>query len=191
MGRYGVASRALVQLAVEFPALFNPMMVELLEAPAETLVTVPETEMPLTCVLWRVAQDRSEELKLRLARIWNTKDVETLFRQTCCHKLVVHAEMQLINFYDHNQPLKPTFRFTGVSKKSCYLSHMFLTTHPESFCVSSCHQKLYLTWIPPPAVGPKMYRRYKTLTTELSKVMEATARQALEGRMGIRGSQSP
>jgi len=186
LGRYGVASRALVQLAIEFPAMFNTMMVEPLAAPAKIPVVVPETEEPLICVLRRVVGSRAEELKPRLARVWNTTDAEALFRQTCCRNLVVHAEMQLINFYDHNQQCKPTFRFIGVSKKSCYLCHMFLTTHPESFCVSSCHQKLYLPWIPPPATDSKVYKRYKALTNELSKVMEATAKQDLEDRLDLR-----
>ena len=36
----------------------------------------------------------------------------------------------------------------------------------------------------PPAAGSSIYKRYKAIATELSKVMEATARQDLEGRLG-------
>ncbi|KAL9630478.1 MAG: hypothetical protein Q9164_006393 [Protoblastenia rupestris] len=91
--------------------------------------------------------------------------------------------MQLVSFYDYNQEYKPSFRFLGVSKKSCYLCRMFLTTHPESFDVSSCHQKLYISWMVPPAADSSIYKRYQAIATELSKVMEATARQDLEGRL--------
>ena len=140
--------------------------------------------MPLSCVLRRVLGDRVEEFVPRLARIWNTTDAETHFRRACSLDLVAHAEMQLVNFYDHNRLWKPQFRFIGFSKKSCYLCHLFLTNHPDSFSVSSCHQKLYPSWIPPPAVESKVYRRCKAITIELSKVMEATPKQDLDGRLG-------
>ena len=54
LGRYGIASKALVQLAFEFPALFNPVIVEPVVAPLRTPFTFPEGEIPLTCVLRRV-----------------------------------------------------------------------------------------------------------------------------------------
>jgi hypothetical protein len=92
--------------------------------------------------------------------------------------------MQLVNFYDHNRERLPQFRFFGVSKKSCYLCHLFLTTYPDSFCVSSCYQKLYPSWIPPPATESKVYKRCKAIMTELCKVMEATSKQELDGRLG-------
>lgn len=50
LGRYGIASKALVQLAFEFPALFNPVIVEPVVAPLWTPFTFPEGEIPLTCV---------------------------------------------------------------------------------------------------------------------------------------------
>lgn len=191
LGRYGIASRALVQLASEFPALFNPMIVESVIAPSRTSFSIPKDEAPLTCVLRRVIGARTEEHIPRLARVWNIADVETHFRRACSLDLVVHAEMQLISFYDHDQQCKPSFRLIGVSKKSCYLCYMFLATHPESFCVSSCHQKLYLPWIPPPATDSRIYKRYKAITTELCKLMEAAAKQDLEGRLGGRRRSIP
>jgi hypothetical protein len=184
LGRYSIASKALAQLAVEFPALFNPMIVEAVPAPPNTRFAMPKEASPLTCVLRRVAGGREKEYISRLSRIWNALDPEACFRGACSLNLVVHAEMQLVSFYDHNVQCTPSFRFIGVSKKSCYLCRMFLTTHPESFNISSCHQKLYLAWIPPPADDPTVYKRYKSMTTELAKVMEATAKQELESRLG-------
>lgn len=184
LGRYGIASKALVQFASEFPALLNSMTVKPVIAPSRTPFTIPEDEVPLTSVLRRVVGPRTPEYLSRLARVWNTPDVESYFRRACPLNLVVHAEMQLVNFYDHNRQCKPSFRFIGVSKKSCYLCHMFLATHPESFCISSCHQKLYLPWIPPPATHSSIYRRYKAITNELSKLMEAAAKHDMENRLG-------
>lgn len=186
LGRYGIASKALVQLAFEFPALLNPMIVEPVMAPSRTPFTISEGEVPLTCVLRRVVGARTPEYLSRLAKVWNTPDAETFFRRACSLNLVVHAEMQLVNFYDHNPQCRPSFRFIGVSKKSCYLCHMFLATHPDSFCISSCHQKLYLPWIPPPATDSNVYRRYKVITNELSKLMEAAAKHDMEKRLGER-----
>ncbi|KAI9773664.1 MAG: hypothetical protein M1840_006938 [Geoglossum simile] len=183
LGRYSIASKAFVRLASEFPALFNPMIVEPVTSPPITRFT-PKDAKPLTSALRRAAGGSEKEYISRLASIWDTADPEAHFRRVCSKNLVVHAEMQLISFYDHHPDCKPSFRFIGVSKKSCYLCHMFLLSHPDSFSVSSCHQKLYVSWIPPPAVQPNIYRRYKRMTTELSKVMELAARRDLDYRLG-------
>lgn len=184
LGRYGIACKVLVKLASEIPALFNPMIVKPVPAPVSTRFTFPEQELPLTCVLRRVVRRSANKYLSRLATVWNTVDPEAIFRTACPLTLTVHAEMQLLNFYDHNCQFKPSFRFIGVSKKSCYLCHTFLATHPESFVTSSCHQKLYVSWIPPPATDLKVYRKYKALTLQLSKKMEETAKQDLESRLG-------
>ncbi|CZR51798.1 uncharacterized protein PAC_01675 [Phialocephala subalpina] len=187
LGRYGIASKAFVELATKLPSLVNPMIVEPVLAPPKTPFAVPEEETPLTCVLKRtVGEKRTEELIPRLAAIWNTTDAEAHFRKACSLNLVAHAEMQLVNFYDHSQQCRPILRFIGVSKKSCYLCHLFLTNYSDSFSVSSCHQKLYPTWMPPPAVNSKIYKRYKVITRDLSKTMEATAKQHLDSRLGTK-----
>ena len=153
-------------------------------APLKTRFAVQEDKAPLACVLRRIVGGSEEEYLSRLARVWNTDDAEVYFQRACSLNLTVHAEMQFVSFYDYNQEHKPSFRFLGVSKKSYYLCRMFLANHPESFDVSSCHQKLYISWMVPPAPNSGIYKRYKNIATELSKVMEATARQDLEGRLG-------
>lgn len=47
LGRYEVAARALIQLALEFPGLFCPMLVRAVEAPS--LVTVPRERVSPGC----------------------------------------------------------------------------------------------------------------------------------------------
>ena len=186
LGRYGIASKAVLQLPSEFPALFNPMTVESLSAPQKTRLCAGSDTLPLSCVLKRVVNDRADEVKPQLARLWNTEDAEAFFRKSCTFDSVVHAELQLLSFYDDYPQLKPAFRFIGVSKKSCYLCSMFLRTHPESFDVSSCHQKLYRSWGPPPTENVQVYRRYKTIIRDMSEMMEATARRDLDTRLGIK-----
>ncbi|KAE8441083.1 hypothetical protein EG329_005878 [Mollisiaceae sp. DMI_Dod_QoI] len=192
LGRYGVAAKAFVELVAELPSLINPMIVEPIIAPSKTSFAVSEEEKPLTCALRRiVGGDKTEELIPRLAAIWNKSNAEAHFRTACSLNLVAHAELQLVSFYDHNQHYLPTFRFIGVSKKSCYLCHLFLTNHPDSFVVSSCHQKLYPTWIPPPAIDSKVYQRRKAITKDLSKTMEAMAKQHLDNRLGTKRRPMP
>lgn len=113
LGRYGIACKVLVQLASEIPALFNPMIVKPVPAPVSTRFTFPEQELPLTCVLRRVVRRSADKYLSRLATVWNTVDPEALFRTACPLNLTVHAEMQLLNFYDHNCQFKPSFRFMG------------------------------------------------------------------------------
>lgn len=184
LGRYSIASRVFIQFASEFPALFNPMTVEAVKAPSSTRYTLDNQEFPLTCVLRRVAGASADAYLTRLAGIWNAADPENHFRKACSRSLTVHAEIQLVAFYDHNPHAKPSIRFLGVSKKSCYLCRMFLTTHPDSFMTSACHQKLYPSWSPPLATDAKLYRRYKALIANLSQIMEATAREELISRLG-------
>lgn len=186
LGRYGIAARALVQTASELPALFNPIFVQPIAAPPKARFEILKEDMPLTCVLRRVQEINIEDAIPRLARIWDTNDVEGFFRRSCSVDLVAHAELQILNFYDHNPEQMPRLRFIGVSKKSCYLCSVFLATHPEAFYVSSCHQKLYLSWIPPPAVNVTVYKLYRTITKDMTKRMEAIAKKDLSSRLGLR-----
>lgn len=184
LGRYGVASRALCKLPAEFRALFCPMRIETIESISRLEFSITKGEHPLRDVLRRIAGGQEEEFARRLATIWGVTDPEPRFRKACRLDLAVHAEMQLIGFYDQNPELMPSFRFMGVSKKSCFLCHRFLQDHPASFSVSSCHQKLYLAWRSPPTSDKKVYRTYKTIVTNLCVQMEATARRELRSRIG-------
>ncbi|KAL1845423.1 hypothetical protein Plec18170_009779 [Paecilomyces lecythidis] len=189
LGRYAVASRVFVQLAVEFPALFNPMTVEAIPAPDKTPFS--RNEISLDLVLRRLIGNREEEYRSRLARVWAQTDVETYFREQFPTSLAVHAEMQLLGFYDHDPQKLPSFRFIGVSKKSCYLCDKFLAIHPKSFRVSACHQKLYVSWIPPHSADSRIYAGYRSLTTTLTKTMETVAMQDLLQRLGTPRRQVP
>ncbi|KAJ9292675.1 hypothetical protein DTO271G3_8568 [Paecilomyces variotii] len=189
LGRYAVASRVFVQLAVERPALFNPMTVEAILAPDKTPFS--RNEISLDLVLRRLIGNREEEYRSRLSRVWAQTDVETYFREQFPTSLAVHAEMQLLGFYDHDPQKLPSFRFIGVSKKSCYLCDKFLAIHPKSFRVSACHQKLYVSWIPPHSADSRIYAGYRSLTTTLTKTMETVAMQDLLQRLGTPRRQVP
>jgi hypothetical protein len=125
-----------------------------------------------------------------LAKIWNSEDPEALFRDICEKDLVVHAELQIVGFYEENRDLKPVSRFIGASKKCCYMCATFLAYHPGGFSASSCHQKIYLS-LPPTTTSPKVYRRFKDLTAQLCVRLESIAREELIERFGERRGYSP
>lgn len=182
LSRYGVAAKALVGLAVNFPELFNPMTVQTVAGYSAFPFAVSQGS-PLRRVLRRTIGAREKDSVACLGRIWNTESPEVFFAQACSLDLVVHAEMQLLGFYDNHPEYKPTIRFFGVSKGSCYLCNKFLAVHPKNFKVSSCHQKLFPGWSPPIPANPVIYRLYKSLASNLSTTMETAAKQELESRL--------
>lgn len=188
LGRYAVASKALLKLAAEMSSLFNPMLVETVTAPPKTLFSLWSDAKPLDGVLRRVccSPEEAKDYTSRLARLWDTRDAERCFREACELELPVHAEMQLLGFYDQNPGREPTFRFLGVSKKTCFLCQQFLIRHPRLFSVSSSHQKLYPRWRPPPSAEANIYRRYRNTTKEVSQAMETVAKEELLNRLGVR-----
>jgi hypothetical protein len=109
---------------------------------------------------------------------------EDYFQKASCAKLIVHAELQLANFYKHNLSLKPKFQFISVSKKSCHMCYLSLAALPEPLTTLACYHKLYTSWILPPTTSPNIYRMFKKLATDLSAKLEATAKQNLETRLG-------
>ncbi|KJK86017.1 hypothetical protein H633G_10135 [Metarhizium anisopliae BRIP 53284] len=115
LGRYAIAAKALIQLALEFPGLFNPMIVEPVSAPPKRRFKCPEVGAPLTSVLRRIVGGHEIDTASRLARVWDVLDAESHFRKTCTLDLWVHAEVQLVSFYDHHPERKPAFRFVGVT----------------------------------------------------------------------------
>ncbi|KAF6805111.1 hypothetical protein CSOJ01_09744 [Colletotrichum sojae] len=186
LGRYAVSCRALCRLALEHPDLFSSIRVEALAAPPPFSFSFPGEDQPLRDVLRRIAGEHQEEnLARRLSMFWGSSaPPEAHFRRICHVRLAVHAELQLLGFYDAHPELLPSFRFIGASKKSCFLCQRFLQGHPAAFSVSSCHQKLYLAWKPPAASDSKVYKMYKFIITNLCVSMESTARQELQGRIG-------
>ncbi|KAK7446456.1 hypothetical protein Landi51_07403 [Colletotrichum acutatum] len=114
LGRYGVASIALCRLPTEFRALFCPMRIETIKPIPRLEFLITEEERPLRDTLRRVAGGQEQEFARRLATVWGVTDPEPRFRKACRLDLAVHAEMQLIGFYDQNPELMPSFRFMGM-----------------------------------------------------------------------------
>ena len=181
LGRYGIASRAFFQIVMELPALFDPMNVE--SVPVRGKTPIYTRELNLVRVLRRLVGSKEEECLRRLQHIWKGKgDPQNYFLHQCPTHLTVHAELQLVGFYDENPERIPSFRFIGVSKKSCYLCDRFLALHPLSFTTSACHQKLYSTWATPSTRNNKSYDLYKSIATKLIGIMEVCIKEELDRR---------
>lgn len=184
VSRYGAAAKCLVKAAMEVPSLFESISVKAISAPQLVRYRVSASKQPLISMLRRIPGIEPDSALHELARMWNTTDPEKLFREKCKVDLAVHAELQILRFYDENEQVKPRNRFIGVSKKSCYLCSTFLAYHTAGFVTSSCHQKMYLS-IPPPSTNPKIYRRFKDLTSQICVRMESMAKEDLIARLQL------
>lgn len=134
-------------------------------------------------VLRRLNSSQVETYRRRLSQIWKGKgNPQSYFARQRPDHFSVHAELQLVSFYDDNPHVKPSFRFIGVSKKSCFLCSRFLANHPLSITTSACHQKLYSTWAAPSTKASKVHNSYKLIIKRLICTMEAAIKQQLDLR---------
>ncbi|GKT68577.1 hypothetical protein ColTof4_01000 [Colletotrichum tofieldiae] len=185
LGRYHAATKAMLKLAVKQPDLFTSIHVEPVDAPEQEEFSLGTERTPLFTVLKRVTKADPKELKEKLGQTWFTDDPESRLRRACKMTLTVHAEMQLLSFYDHNPHLTPRLLFMGTSKKACYLCNEFMSRHPLTIGVSASHQKLYPTWMPAPC-SSAVRKKHKVLLWEFSRHLEQTTVRDLETRLGIR-----
>ncbi|KAF3767952.1 hypothetical protein M406DRAFT_338624 [Cryphonectria parasitica EP155] len=185
LGRYAAAAKALLKLATKQPSLFFSIHVEAIQAPEQERFATSNPDALMT-MLKRLSEGNKEQFMSRLGQIWLTDDPELRFRRACRHTLTVHAEMQLLSFYDHHAELTPRLLYMGTSKKACFLCHKFLSRHPLGMSVSASHQKLYPSWMPAPCSISSVRKKHKVLLWELSRHLEQTTVRDLETRLGIR-----
>lgn len=186
LGRYYAATKAMLKLACKQPLVFtNGIHVELVDAPEPQKFSLGQEKSPLLTVLKKITKADPQVLKVELGQTWLTDDPELRLRRACRMTLIVHAEMQLLSFYDHNLHLTPRPLFMGTSKKACYLCHEFMSRHPLTIGVSATHQKLYPTWMPAPC-SSAVRKKHKVLLWEFSRHLEQTTARDLETRLGIR-----
>ena len=139
----------MVKLAMKQPELFAGIHIRDVDAPASEKFALHQEKTPLRKALKRLLKNDCEMTLDKLAQRWESDDVEVNLRRACRLTLTLHAEMQLLEFYDRNPALVPQLRLMGTSKKACYLCHEFLLHHPLHIRVSASHQKVYPTWMPP------------------------------------------
>ncbi|KAI1051238.1 hypothetical protein LB506_013033 [Fusarium annulatum] len=186
LGRYFAAAKATIKLAIKQPFLFTSIHIEVIDAPDQERFTLGNDLAALKTVIQKLTNVDHDKLMSQLGQIWLTGDPELRFRQACRLTLTVHAEMQILSFYDHHPELTPRLAFMGTSKKTCFLCHRFMSRHPLQMSASASHQKLYPSWMPAPCFISDVRKRNKTLLWELSRHLEDTTARDLETRLGIR-----
>ncbi len=82
----------------------------------------------------------------------------------------IHAELQLIIFYETHPGLKLYCNYVGCSKRSCYLCYNFIERH-GLFKVHGCHQSLYSLWTVPEAITFANNQRAMTFKNALGWIV--------------------
>jgi hypothetical protein len=188
LARYTAAIKSMVKLAVKQPQLFASIHVQGVEAPPTQKFSLLQDKLPLQKTLKRLIKKDFKITVDKLARRWETEDVEAKLRNACRIELTLHAEMQLIKFYECNPVLVPQMRLMGTSKKACYLCHEFLLLHELRIRVTACHQKIYPTWMPPLYHNIPGAPSNKTFRKLSKKVEKVTIREL---KMGLEAAQRP
>ncbi|ETS74021.1 hypothetical protein PFICI_13887 [Pestalotiopsis fici W106-1] len=185
LARYWAAVKSMVKLAVKQPRVFANIQIQEIKAPEQESFRLSPKEMHLREALQRLVKNDCRTTMDKLAQRWKTNDVEGKLRDKCKVNLTLHAEMQLVGFYERNPDLVPQLRLMGTSKKACFLCHEFLLRHPLGIRVSACHQKVYPTWMPPPSHNVPGTPRNK-LFWDFSKHIERVTVKALKTELSAR-----
>lgn len=193
LGRYYAATQAMINFALRRPELFRSIRIEAVASPPALKFEL-KNKKALSVLLQKLCTNKDwGGLMSDLGRIWIRrdeeghfrKDPEDHFRRKCKHTLVLHAEMQLLGFYDQHPKRRPQSLFMGTSKKACYLCEKFLAKHPLKMVVSASHQKIWPSWMPPPSSGPST-KIYEAILWNLKRDLEKTAARDLQGELGHR-----
>lgn len=154
IARYRSAIKSMVKLAAKQPEVLVGIHIQEVKAHNSVRFSLPTGGAPLlTAVRNLVGKDSRmtmEQLENHLEKHFGTQDVEAQLRKACRLNLTLHAEMQIVVFYEGNGSSAPQMPFIGTSKKACFLCYEYLLQHPLRLQVSACHQKIYPSWMPPP-----------------------------------------
>ncbi|ERF70417.1 hypothetical protein EPUS_05236 [Endocarpon pusillum Z07020] len=84
---------------------------------------------------------------------------------------VLHAEMQLLLFYETQPEIQLADNYIGISKRSCYLCATFIRFHGK-FIMEGVHQQLYCLWTIPSTIAFRDTMRENHFLTALSNLCE-------------------
>ena len=150
VARYHSAIKSMVKLAAKQPEILAGIQIREIKAPNPRPFSIFNDKTPLLAAIKKLVGEDSEMIIEQLEKHLGTDDAEARFGRACHLDLTLHAEMQLIVFYEGNPSLAPRMPFIGTSKKACFLCHEYLLRHQLRLQVSACHQKIYPSWMPPP-----------------------------------------
>jgi hypothetical protein len=182
IARYHAAIKSMVKLATKQPEIFADISIREIKAPKLCPFSLADEKAPLLTILKKLVKGDSGITMERLEKHLGTQDAEARLRRACRLNLTLHAEMQIIVFYEGNPSSAPRMPFIGASKKACFLCYQYLLQHPLRLQVSACHQKIYPSWMPPPYYPvPGQFK--STPFLKLSKWIEQLTRRELKSAL--------
>lgn len=193
IARYHSAVKSMVKLAAKEPEVFQSVQIQAVKASNSQSFRLPAGQAHLLAAVKKLVGDESGITMERLEKHLGTQDVEGQLRNACRLNLTLHAEMQLVVFYEGNPALAPRISFIGTSKKACFLCHEYLLQHPLRLQVSACHQKIYPSWMPPPyhsTPGKFKNAPFVRLGTRIEQLTGKDLKTALTGRQRPRNQDS-
>ncbi|KAJ5740628.1 hypothetical protein N7493_000500 [Penicillium malachiteum] len=95
------------------------------------------------------------------------KEFENVCKKASREPFSLHAEMQLISYYDESKVSPPTFQYFGCSKKTCLLCETFLSSLPMPINTRGRHGICYPAWGLPCLKSAKAIITAKTMERSL------------------------
>jgi hypothetical protein len=179
IARYRSAIKSMVKFAAKEPEVFAGIHIRDVKAPNSRSFTLSNEKTPLLAAVRSLVKEDPGVIMEQLEKHLGTQDVEVRLRRACRLNLTLHAEMQIVVFYEGNPDSVPRMPFIGTSKKACFLCHRYLLQHALRLQVSACHQKIYPSWMPPPYYP--IPGRFKSAPfVKLSKEIEQLTKRELK-----------
>ncbi|KLO81468.1 uncharacterized protein LW93_8178 [Fusarium fujikuroi] len=182
VARYHSAIKSMIKFAVKEPGIFVNIGILPINAPRPCPFKFPYGEAPLLAIVQRLLGKDTNSAMEKLEKHLGTQDVEPKLRKACPPKLTLHAEMQIVVFYEGKPGLVPHLRLIGTSKKACFLCDQYLRHHPLRLQASACHQKIYPSWMPPPyyrVPGTSAQLPFIKLSGDIEKLTRRELKSAL------------
>lgn len=168
IARYYSSVKSMVKFAMKEPGVFVNIQIRAIEASEQVSFSVPKRKHLLRNQVESLTGQDGTRIMADLSQLWETETPESKFAKACPSELTLHAEMQLLGFYDSNPRCAPNPRFIGTSKKACFFCYEYMKQHHLRFQVSACHQKVYSTWLPPKAKTQKNIWKFHDLVKQLA-----------------------
>ncbi|KAG0639300.1 hypothetical protein HOY80DRAFT_97261 [Tuber brumale] len=187
LGRYKSASVALVTGAKRYPEMFTNLEVEAVpQLASEAAASMGFRGIYVGDVAQKLTANSVQQCLKRLQSVTDLKDerLASRYQELCQEKLTVHAEIQMVKFYEENPHIgRPTF--IGCSKKSCYLCTLFIQLEGK-FDVATKAQShyqpiLYNSWTVPTmkCSSPENAVMYTFVVDKMSRILEDSCRTIL------------
>jgi len=144
LGRYKAASHGLVHVAKRYPEAFKATEIQTVDPPLRESFAFPENpDTGLAKLASELTGTQVDEAVQQLKTMTglSASKLLTKYEELYLGRPSIHAEVQLVKFYEENPSINPP-KFIGTSKKACSLCNLFLELHGR-FAISSAHPNLY------------------------------------------------